>query len=311
MSGVTKAVFIVLCTLLVVYTAMMVAMLIWGLITSLKSRVDFNNNVIGFPTLNPDVEENSFAEFFKLGNYGKVLKHLSFERFVFFYKGSTHVRHESSVGFWGLLWNTILYAGGGATICALVPALTAYLCAKYNYKLSRVIFVVYTLMMCMPIVGNYPTELTFLRNTGLYDTIWGNFIQKMTGSGLYFFVYYAFFQGVSNVYREAAELDGASELRIMVNIYFPMAVKMISTVFLLQFVAHWNDYQTPLLYLPTRPTLAYAIFYLTTDFSKIRELQPVPTRVAACMLLALPILAIYIVFKDKLTGNISLGGVKE
>lgn len=311
-SGVTRVVFIVLCSLLVIYTAIMALMLLWGLMTSLKSRIDFTENYIGFPILDKNNEINSYAEFFQLSNYKKVLEHLNFERTVFFYQGNTNlVRHESSVDFWGLFWNTILYAGGGALIYALMPGLVAYLCAKYDYKLSRIIFFVFTLMMCMPIVGNYPTELTFLRNVGLYDTIWGNYIQKMSGSGMYFFVYYAFFQGLSNTYREAAEIDGASELHIMTSIYFPMAIKMFFTVFLLQFVWLWNDYQTPLLYLPTRPTLAYAIFYLTTDFSKFRELQPVPARVAACMLLALPILVIYILFRDKLTGNISLGGIKE
>ena len=191
-----------------------------------------------------------------------------------------------------------------------MPALTAYLCAKYDYKLSGVLIAVYTLMMCMPIVGSAPFELTFLRNVGLYDSIWGNYIQKMTGGGMYFFVYLAFFKGLSDTYREAASIDGASEGRIMLSVYFPLALKIISTVFLIQFVALWNDYQTPLLYLPTHPTIGYAVYYISYE-SFNPEFYHTPVQVAGLMLLALPIIVLFVVFKERLMGDISLGGIKE
>ena len=209
---------------------------------------------------------------------------------------------------------TILAAGAaglvGALIYALMPAFTAYLCAKYDYKLSGVLIAVYTLMMCMPIVGSAPFELTFLRNVGLYDSIWGNYIQKMTGGGMYFFVYLAFFKGLSDTYREAASIDGASEGRIMLSVYFPLALKIISTVFLIQFVALWNDYQTPLLYLPTHPTIGYAVYYISYE-SFNPEFYHTPVQVAGLMLLALPIIVLFVVFKERLMGDISLGGIKE
>ena len=177
-------------------------------------------------------------------------------------------------------------------------------------KLSGIIFVAYTLMMCMPIVGSLPTELTFLKNAGLYDTIWGNYIQSMTGSGMYFFVFFAFFKSMPETYREAASIDGAGHFKIMARIYFPLAIKMLSTVFLIQFVARWNDYQTPLLYLPTHPTLAYAVYWIG-NLTNVAALRTVPVRIASSMLLAVPILVLFIAFKNKLMGDISLGGIKE
>lgn len=224
--------------------------------------------------------------------------------------GPEQIVHTCKAGFGELLVNTLLYTVGGALIYALMPALTAYLCAKYPYKLSAIIVVVYTLMMCMPIVGSTPFELTFLRNTGLYDNIIGNYIQKMTGSGMYFFVYLAYFKGTSETYREAAQIDGASQIRIMTTIYFPLAIKIIATVFLIQFVALWNDYQTPLLYLPTHPTLAYAVYYVSYEAFE-PALYHTPPRIAGLMLLAVPIVILFAIFKDKLMGDISLGGIKE
>lgn len=315
---VTKVVFVILFVVLALYALIMLSSLLWGLITSLKSSNDFENfgNVIGFPNIS--VEGTPYAgipsgreALLKLANYKIVLeKFVITRRAVYYGLGPEQIVHTCKAGFGELLVNTLLYTVGGALIYALMPALTAYLCAKYPYKLSAILVVVYTLMMCMPIVGSTPFELTFLRNTGLYDNIIGNYIQKMTGSGMYFFVYLAYFKGTSETYREAAQIDGASQLRIMTTIYFPLAIKIIATVFLIQFVALWNDYQTPLLYLPTHPTLAYAVYYVSYEAFE-PALYHTPPRIAGLMLLAVPIVILFAIFKDKLMGDISLGGIKE
>ena len=315
---VTKVVFVILFVVLALYALIMLSSLLWGLITSLKSSNDFENfgNVIGFPNIG--VEGTPYAgipsgrdALLKLANYKIVLeKFVITRRAVYYGLGPEQIVHTCKAGFGELLVNTLLYTVGGALIYAIMPALTAYLCAKYPYKLSAILVVVYTLMMCMPIVGSTPFELTFLRNTGLYDNIIGNYIQKMTGSGMYFFVYLAYFKGTSETYREAAQIDGASQFRIMTTIYFPLAIKIIATVFLIQFVALWNDYQTPLLYLPTHPTLAYAVYYVSYEAFE-PALYHTPPRIAGLMLLAVPIVILFAIFKDKLMGDISLGGIKE
>ena len=192
-----------------------------------------------------------------------------------------------------------------------MPALTAYITAKYDYAWCKALHLINIVIMCIPVVGRYPTELTFLRNSRLYDNMLGNFIQKMTGGGTYYLVYYAFFKGVSDVYRDAASIDGASEFTITFRIYFPLAQKMILTVFLIQFVNLWNDYQTLYLYLPSYPTFAYMVFYKVIEATDNTMFQELPMKTAACMFLAVPILILFIIFKDKLMGSISLGGIKE
>ena len=306
-----RILFTVIIILLVALTLFLVVTLLWGLITSLKSERDYLKNMFGFPNLDPSYKRNSREQFFHLQNYVDILKNFSLTLDGSYYKGNVSVYKQSTTGFFGMLINTLLYAGVGGLICALVPAMTAYLCAKYKYKLSGVVYVVYIVIMCVPIVGSQPTLISFLRNTGLYDTFLGNYLQKMSGAGMYFFVYYAFFGGLSNTYREAAEIDGASEMTILLRIYFPLAMKMIATVFLIQFVALWNDYQTPLLYLPTHPTLSYGVYLVAIDPPSGIKLSDVPHSVSACMMLALPILIVFVIFKDKIMGNISMGGIKE
>ena len=283
-------------------------MLLWGLMTSFKSPEEFEfpvSNVLGLPTT-----EWSKAEMFRFANYQKVFKFMQIEKYATYYSNGNKVTHYVNAGVGQLLFNTLLYAGVGALIVSFVPALVAYLCAKYDYKFSKIIYFAALVQMIVPIVGAYPSLLTLLRNLNLYDTIYGNWIQIFSFCGTYFFVYLAFFNGLSDTYREAAEIDGASQTRIMFQINMPLAINVLGTVFLIQFINLWNDYTTPLLYLPTFPTLSYGIYRITVENTH-PELSSVPRRITGCMILAIPAFIIFIALRDKLMSNISMGGIKE
>lgn len=157
------------------------------------------------------------------------------------------------------------------------------------------------------------------RNYMIKNSLWlflSNWIQKFHFSGMYFFVYYAFYEGLSDAYSEAAEIDGASQFKILLHIIIPLSMKMIGSVMLIQFINLWNDYQTPLLYLPTKPTLAYSVYLFMAGQgdgvlgfpNNLKTNYPLQT--AACMVLAVPVLIIYCAFNKKLLGDISMGGIK-
>lgn len=334
-NTVTTVILVIVFTVLIIYSLSVILSLLWGVLTSLKSWYDFEGripgagkNYLGFPNLDKSLVSpngklimHSRREFFELFNYQTVVKNFKMSKTTEYYASGSLAKISHSTKVWfgnaengatfiDILLNTLLYTIGGAGIMCFMPALTAYITAKYDYVWCKALHIINIVIMCIPIVGRYPTELTFLRNSGLYDTMLGNYVQKMTGGGTYYLVYYAFFKGLSDVYRDAASIDGASEFAITFRIYFPLAQKMILTVFLIQFVNLWNDYQTLYLYLPSYPTLAYSVFYLVIESSN-SQLKTIPMTMAACMLLAVPILILFIIFKDKLMGSISLGGIKE
>ena len=334
-NTVTNVILIIVFAILIIYSLAVILSLVWALLTSFKSWYDFEGmipgvsgkNYLGFPNLDSTLVNrkgtpyHSRREFFQLYNYKTIIENFVVNKKVAYYVSgaSEKISHATKVWFGDpnkgatfidILINTILYTVGGAGIMCFMPALTAYITAKYDYVWCKVLHMINIVIMCIPVVGRYPTELAFLRNSGLYDTMLGNYVQKMTGSGTYYLVYYAFFKGLSNVYRDAASIDGASEWTITFRIYFPLAQKMILTVFLIQFVNLWNDYQTLYLYLPSYPTLAYSVFYLVIESSN-SAIKTIPRVMASCMLLALPIMILFIIFKDKLMGSISLGGIKE
>ena len=151
--------------------------------------------------------------------------------------------------------------------------------------------------------------LKFLKTTNLYDTWLGNYLMKFTFLGLYFLIFHGTFAGISPEYSEAATIDGASEIQILVRIMIPLVATTFYTVFLIQFIGYWNDYNTALMYMPTHPTLAYGVYYMSV--SNMNGLSSAPMRMTASSILALPLLIVFIAFRDKIMGNVTMGGVKE
>ena len=297
---------VVICTILIVYSLSLLLVLTWGILTSLKSKLDFVvfGNIVNLPSL-----EWSKTEFLKFGNYTSIFKDFKINSSVDYFVGDTPVGHESTDNIGSMLLNSIVYAVIGALEHSFIPAIMAYMCAKYRCKISAFLCSLVIVTMAIPIVGNYPSMITTLRALNIYDSYLGLIIMRFNFGGMYFLVFYAFFSGLSNTYSEAAEIDGASQLRIMTMIIMPLAIKIISTVFLIQFVQLWNDYRTALIYMPTHPTLSYGVYYLSIGTNK-GTFAFVPAKTAACMMLAIPILLLFIFFKDKIMGNVTIGGIK-
>lgn len=267
---------------------------LWGVLTSLKDQTDFRVNVLGLPKGWP--WEWHWENFFKVFN-------------GFYEQVTTPGVGRRRVYFSEMLLYTLLYAGGSAIIQTIVPCVVAYLTARFRYKFSAFINALVIVLMVVPIVGSAPSEMQILRALNMYDTIWGNYIQKFNFLGMYYLVFYAAFKIVPPDFYEAAYVDGASEMRVMVSIGFPMVRNVIGTVLLIKFIDFWNDYQTPLLYLPSYPTLARGVFRLSQNSQG--DFATVPFRMAGCMFLAIPILVLFLIFKEKLMGNLSMGGIKE
>jgi multiple sugar transport system permease protein len=96
----------------------------------------------------------------------------------------------------------------------------------------------------------------------------------------------------------------------MWKIMFPLSRTTYLTIVLLLFVGFWNDYTTPMLFMPNVPTLSYGLWTFVVG-SSINEIANEPMRLAACLLLLMPILILFAFMHNKLLTNVSIGGVKE
>ena len=298
---------------LAVYSVSLLTMLAWGLLTSLKSVIDFTDfgNVLGLPDPEWSVEEMKFS------NYSVILQSFQYRTGNYTYISSIFgmIQHTPQmVTFPIALLNTLLYAVVGSLFTAFTTMTVAYLAAKYKYKFSGVLYILVVVTMTIPIVGAQASMITLLRDLGIYNTYFGMWFQAISFNSMYFLVFFAFFQGISDTYIEAAEIDGASQFSIYLKILIPLAIKLFGTVFLLNFIALWNDYQTPYLYYPGKPTLSYLVYQMSIKTSGVsggNDTQGAPQRIAGCMILAIPLIVIFIAFKDKILGSMSIGGIKE
>lgn len=306
--------------ILMLYAITLFIILGWGLLTSLKSSNDFKfapdgAGALGLPTKKWSAKEIMF------GNYLVVFKHIHARGGNYSYISSIWGRIENVKGntyLGGLVFNSIMYSVVCTFVQTFVCMTSAYMCCKYNYKFSYFIYTMLLVIMTIPLIGTGPSTLEVLYTLGIFDTYFSMILMSANFTGMYFFVYFAFFQSVSTTYMEAAEIDGSSQLMIYLRIMFPLAIKMFGTVCLISFIALWNNYSVPLLYYPTKPTLAYGIYFMTTttdlridDNLAAMDLQEVPSKVACCMILAIPMMILFVALKNVILGNLSMGGLKE
>lgn len=294
--------------LLTLFTVVLTVVVLWAVINAFKSGDDFDaGNYFGWPSYS--------GEFRPFDNFKMIFTEfrirtddVSYYSRIFGY----FTQSGRDVYFLDMLLYTLIYAGGGALLQAFLPAIVAYLLCKYKFKFSKILYAVALIVYIIPIVGNYPAMITLMRDLGIYDTLVGSLIQKFNFFGMYFFVFYAYFENYSDAYLEAAEMDGANQFTIMTRIVLPMSSKLISTVFLISFVNLWNDYQSPLLYMPSYPTLSYGLYELCTKSSGALGVTVTSTmKFAGVICTCAPVVLLFIFLKDKLMANISLGGVKE
>ena len=275
----------VLLAFLIIYVVLLVAPLIWAFITSFKSQSDYRLNVLGLPEK-------------WVWNYSYVIKN------GVLLIGTTG-KYATVPQMFGY---TFLYALGCAFTNTLVPCITAYLCARFRYKFSKVVYNVVVVVMILPIVGSLPAEVQMARTLGFYDHIWGLWLMKANFLGMYFLVFHATFRSIPMTYTEAAKIDGANNMAIMTKVILPLAKNTFATVMLINFITFWNDYQTPIIYMPTYPTIAQGVFVMAQ--SSMNGLSTVPMRMTGTMIMLIPILIVFLVFQKRLLGNLTVGGIK-
>lgn len=211
-----------------------------------------------------------------------------------------------NAGIGELLVNSLLYALGSAVLQMLSCMLTAYIVARFNFKFCNFLYTLVIITMIIPIVGSLPSELRVARALGIYDTMVGSWMMKTYFIGLYFLIFHAAFKMVPNAYAEAAYLDGAGNFTVMTKIMIPFVKGTMFTVLLLNFITFWNDFQTPMVYMPSYPTIALGLYSVVNNQQK----TDVPMQLGACMIVAIPLIILFACFQNKLLGNLTTGGLK-
>ncbi len=297
-----SALAIVLGVVLGLYVISLILPLLWMLLTTLKS-----------------VSEYEFMEMPNSDRLGNMLwwpRGITFNNYATAYKYfyiDIDVIHNGQLAtarfnIFQQFINSILYSLGCAAAVTVTSLMMGYAAARFKYKFSKFIYAFVLVALSLPIVGSMPSEIATAQKLGIFDTFGGIWIMRASFLNTYFLIFYAQFKMIPMDYTEAAKIDGANPLTIMLKIIVPLAAGTTSTIFVLNFIALWNDFQIPMVYLPSHPVAAYGMYRFQN--TAIVEIAHTPTRLAGICLMALPIVVFYGIFNKKLNVNLSVGGIK-
>lgn len=263
---------------------------VWALYTTFKTAHNFALDPLKLPAK------------WTLSNYFTV-----YEKFGVIIKNANG--RQMLVGLGSMYLNSIFYSLGTAVISTVTCCCVAYVTAVFRWKFSKFLNSLVIVIMMVPIVGSLPAQLSLMRSLGLYNTMTGVYLTTISFTGINYLIFYAAFEQLPRGFIEAGKIDGASNMRIFLQLMFPMVGGIFVTLLLQAFIGRWNDYQTALLWLPKYPTIARGVFHFSFDTDS--EFSAVPMQLTACMFLFVPVLAVFLLFHKRLMVNMTMGGLKE
>ena len=209
--------------------------------------------------------------------------------------------------FFTALGVSVLRTISGTALSLVVILMTAYPLSKTDGKFKGRTGFTWFFLITMFFGGGLFATYFLYKQLGLLNNF---LIYILPGACDVWFVLMLmnFFRGIPKEIEDAAMMDGAGQFTVFLKVILPLIRNTVSLVLLIRFIEFWNDYQAPLLYIPSYPTLAYGIYDLNTRFD---ESSTTSIRMAGSIMFAAPIIVLFVIFKDKIMGNITMGGVKE
>lgn len=268
----------------------------WGFITSFKANLDLRYNLFGFPK-----KEYGGWQF---QNYKRV-----FSLFKVTYINSEE-GYTQTFYFQNLLYNSLIYSLCSAATPIVVTYLMAYVRNMYDFRFLKYIDGLVYVMMALPVFGTLASSIQVFKFFGIHN----NFpafvlIARFTFGGMNYFIIGTMIKSIPKAFTEAAEIDGAGELQKLFMVMIPLTMGVIMTLYVLDFISCWNDYQVPLIYLNNMPTAAYGIYVVKNTQGDMSRIQ---FKLCACFIIVLPIMIVFVILHDRLMKGVSLSaGVKE
>ncbi len=291
-------VFAIVCfTVLAILSLIMLIIFGYSLLSTFKTVQDLNKNPLGLP------KKWMFENWLHMGEY--------------FYT-SNAANYNDPYGYFDMFLSSLLYAGGSAFCQTLCTAIVAYCTAKYKGFFSSLVFNVVLITLALPIIGGMTSLLQVMEWMRLYNvqdgaSMYGMWIMKFGFNSMYYFIFYAAFSSLSWEYAESAFMDGANHFSVFFRIMLPLIGSLIGAVFLLLFIGYWNDFETPYIFLE-KPTLSIGL-YATLNGWSVNSLGDSMAlnwaqKSITGMMVFMPIFLVFIIFRNKIMGNLTEGGIK-
>lgn len=213
-------------------------------------------------------------------------------------------------GFGTGLLNSLIVAGTVALVTAVLATLAGYAFGTMRFRGSNAIFYLLLIGLIFPYEATVIPLYYVFRDAGLTDSLWALILPQI-GLSVPFGTFWmrAFFRSTPGALVEASRLDGATSFNTLIRVLLPQAWPAITTMIVLVFMWTWNEFLLALVMiqsdsLRTAP-LDLALFAGTNRYS-----DPTLTA-AAAVLVALPIVVVYVFLQRSFIRGMFAGSVKE
>jgi multiple sugar transport system permease protein len=207
------------------------------------------------------------------------------------------------------LRNTVLYAGGAWLFTLAVDVTAAYALSKLRPFFGKVILgAMLATLMIPPMVLLLPTYLVAkdvpIFHWDLLNTPWAIWLPA-AANGFFVFLLKRFFDSIPRELLEAAEIDGASPLRILWSIVLPVSRPILGVVSILSVVTVWKDFVWPLLVLPETDKMSISV-----GIASLSAQMPQNVLIASLVIASLPTILVFFVFQRSIMAGLTAGSLK-
>ena len=204
--------------------------------------------------------------------------------------------------------NTLLFTVVTTALMMVVIIPAAFAFSRLEFRGKNLVFTLFLSLMMIPnelvIITNFVTITDWhLRNTYL-----GLILPSVT-SVFYIYLLKENFEQIPDALYKAAKVDGTSDLKYLVKVMLPICRPTIITITILKVIECWNSYVWPRLI-----TDDSAYFLVSNGIQEIREngfgRENIPAMMAAVVVISLPLIILFLIFRDKIMAGVSRGGTK-
>ena len=208
----------------------------------------------------------------------------------------------------GYFTNTIIFTLATTALMLLVTVLAAFAFARLNFKGRDLAFTLFLSLMMIPtelvVITNYVTITT----ADLRNTFTGLILPSVT-SVFYIYLLKENFAQIPDELYYAAKVDGTSDIRYLFKVLIPICKPTIVTITILKVIECWNSYVWPRLITDNQ-----SYFLVSNGIQEIREngfgRENIPAMMAAVVVISVPLILLFLIFRKKIMAGVSRGGMK-
>ena len=268
---------VVIYTFLAIWAIMVLFPFYWMILSSVKSYSAYNAEYVpAFYTLAPTLQ-----------NYVDAFTTVSLSRYFV---------------------NTLIFTLVTTALMLVVITLAAFAFARLEFRGKNLVFTLFLALMMIPNELVVITNFVTVTELDLRNTFTGLILPSVT-SVFYIYLLRENFAQIPDELYYAAKVDGTSDMKYLLRVMVPICRPTIITVIILKVIECWNSYIWPRLITddPTR-------FLVSNGIQEIREngfgRENIPAMMAAVVVISVPLIVLFLIFRKKIMAGVSRGGTK-